>query len=127
MGGYYTLRLYKGADQATMRKTMVEAAEALGGSIRWGVPSTEGDLRLAERGTFEGLAIHRVVPDFVVQMGSPYDTMDGGPGNDQCLTATDQIGGNDTVIGGGGTDTYELDPGDEHRSAEILSFSCIDE
>jgi cyclophilin family peptidyl-prolyl cis-trans isomerase len=35
---------------------------------------------LARRGTFDGRRVPRVVPDFVVQMGSPVDTMDGGPG-----------------------------------------------
>jgi cyclophilin family peptidyl-prolyl cis-trans isomerase len=36
--------------------------------------------RLARKGFFNGRLVPRVVPDFVVQMGSPYDTMDGGPG-----------------------------------------------
>ena len=35
---------------------------------------------LAHKGYFNGRLVPRVVPDFVVQMGSPYDTMDGGPG-----------------------------------------------
>ncbi len=35
---------------------------------------------LAKQGYFNGRLVPRVVPDFVVQMGSPYDTMDGGPG-----------------------------------------------
>jgi cyclophilin family peptidyl-prolyl cis-trans isomerase len=35
---------------------------------------------LARKGYFNGRRVPRVVPDFVVQMGSPYDTMDGGPG-----------------------------------------------
>ncbi len=36
--------------------------------------------RLARRGYFDGQLVPRVVPDFVVQMGSPLSTMDGGPG-----------------------------------------------
>ncbi|MCE1203797.1 MAG: peptidylprolyl isomerase [Holophagaceae bacterium] len=36
---------------------------------------------LARKGYFNGRLVPRVVPDFVVQMGSPYDTMDGGPGH----------------------------------------------
>jgi len=36
---------------------------------------------LARKGYFDGRRVPRVVPDFVVQMGSPYDTMDGGPGH----------------------------------------------
>jgi cyclophilin family peptidyl-prolyl cis-trans isomerase len=35
---------------------------------------------LARRHYFDGHLVPRVVPDFVVQMGSPFDTMDGGPG-----------------------------------------------
>lgn len=35
---------------------------------------------LARKGFFNGRLVPRVVPDFVVQMGSPHDTMDGGPG-----------------------------------------------
>jgi len=35
---------------------------------------------LAREGFFDGRRVPRVVPDFVVQMGSPFDTMDGGPG-----------------------------------------------
>jgi len=35
---------------------------------------------LAKKGYFNGRLVPRVVPDFVVQVGSPYDTMDGGPG-----------------------------------------------
>ena len=35
---------------------------------------------LARKGFFNRHLVPRVVPDFVVQMGSPYDTMDGGPG-----------------------------------------------
>ncbi len=37
-------------------------------------------VRLARKGFFNGRLVPRVVPDFVVQMGSPCDTMDGGPG-----------------------------------------------
>jgi cyclophilin family peptidyl-prolyl cis-trans isomerase len=44
-------------------------------------PINVGNLVLLTRqGFFNGLAVPRVVPDFVVQMGSPCDTMDGGPG-----------------------------------------------
>ena len=35
---------------------------------------------LARKRYFDGRRVPRVVPDFVVQMGSPCDTMDGGPG-----------------------------------------------
>jgi cyclophilin family peptidyl-prolyl cis-trans isomerase len=37
-------------------------------------------VRLAERGYFDGLSVHRVVPDFVIQDGDPTGTGSGGPG-----------------------------------------------
>jgi len=37
-------------------------------------------LDLAKKGFFDGVAIHRVVPDFVVQDGDPTGTGNGGPG-----------------------------------------------
>ncbi len=37
-------------------------------------------LELARKGFFDGVAIHRVVPDFVVQDGDPTGTGNGGPG-----------------------------------------------
>jgi cyclophilin family peptidyl-prolyl cis-trans isomerase len=35
---------------------------------------------LAQRGYFNGVAIHRVVPNFVIQDGDPTGTGNGGPG-----------------------------------------------
>ena len=37
-------------------------------------------VRLAERGYFDGLCVHRVVPNFVIQDGDPTGTGSGGPG-----------------------------------------------
>jgi cyclophilin family peptidyl-prolyl cis-trans isomerase/HEAT repeat protein len=37
-------------------------------------------VRLARRGYFDGLVVHRVVPDFVIQDGDPTGTGSGGPG-----------------------------------------------
>ncbi len=37
-------------------------------------------IRLARKRAFDGRQVGRVVPNFVIQMGSPFDTMDGGPG-----------------------------------------------
>jgi cyclophilin family peptidyl-prolyl cis-trans isomerase len=37
-------------------------------------------VRLARRGYFDGLAVHRVVPNFVIQDGDPTGTGSGGPG-----------------------------------------------
>jgi hypothetical protein len=48
---------------------------------------------LARKGFFDGRRVPRIVPDFVVQMGSPYDTMDGGPGyNVRCENSLDWYG-----------------------------------
>ena len=44
-------------------------------------PMNVANLKLrVQKGLLNGRLVPRVVPDFVVQMGSPYDTMDGGPG-----------------------------------------------
>lgn len=37
-------------------------------------------LNLAQRGYYEGIAFHRVIPDFMVQGGDPTGTGGGGPG-----------------------------------------------
>ncbi|HET7226226.1 MAG TPA: HEAT repeat domain-containing protein [Candidatus Eisenbacteria bacterium] len=56
------------------------------GDITWQFDSAEAPhtvqnfCRLAERGYFDGLALHRVVPNFVVQDGDPTGTGSGGPG-----------------------------------------------
>src|SRR5437773_2607261 len=56
------------------------------GDIEWAFYDREAPqtvknfVRLAERGYFDGLAIHRVVPNFVIQDGDPTGTGSGGPG-----------------------------------------------
>jgi cyclophilin family peptidyl-prolyl cis-trans isomerase/HEAT repeat protein len=56
------------------------------GDIEWAfygheAPQTvKNFVRLAERGYFDGLAVHRVVPNFVIQDGDPTGTGSGGPG-----------------------------------------------
>ncbi|MGH7730033.1 MAG: HEAT repeat domain-containing protein, partial [Candidatus Eiseniibacteriota bacterium] len=56
------------------------------GDIEWAfyqeaAPQTvKNFIRLAERGYFDGLAVHRVVPNFVIQDGDPTGTGSGGPG-----------------------------------------------
>jgi peptidyl-prolyl cis-trans isomerase B (cyclophilin B) len=37
-------------------------------------------MQLARDGFFEGIAFHRIVPDFVIQAGQSKETQDGGPG-----------------------------------------------
>ncbi|MBI1796082.1 MAG: HEAT repeat domain-containing protein [Candidatus Eisenbacteria bacterium] len=56
------------------------------GDIEWAFYGREATqtvknfARLAERGYFDGLALHRVVPNFVIQDGDPTGTGSGGPG-----------------------------------------------
>jgi cyclophilin family peptidyl-prolyl cis-trans isomerase/HEAT repeat protein len=55
-------------------------------------------LDLARKGYFDGVAIHRVVPDFVIQDGDPTGTGNGGPGyeirdeNNRILYETGTVG-----------------------------------
>ncbi len=61
---------------------------------------------LAKRGFFDGRRVARVVPDFVVQMGSPCDTMDGGPGYTvRCENSTDWYGPGSVGMALSGKDT----------------------
>ena len=56
------------------------------GEIEWAfyredaVQTVKNFVRLAERGYFNGLAVHRVVPNFVIQDGDPTGSGSGGPG-----------------------------------------------
>jgi len=56
------------------------------GEIEWAFYRTEATqtvknfVRLASRGYFDGLVLHRVVPNFVIQDGDPTGTGSGGPG-----------------------------------------------
>ncbi|WP_306591931.1 peptidylprolyl isomerase [Geothrix sp. 21YS21S-4] len=61
---------------------------------------------LARKGYFDGRLVPRVVPDFVVQMGSPYDTMDGGPGHTvRCENSLDWYGPGSVGMALSGKDT----------------------
>src|SRR5262249_2216269 len=42
--------------------------------------TVENFITLARKGYFNGLAVHRVVPDFVIQDGDPRGDGEGGPG-----------------------------------------------
>ncbi len=62
--------------------------------------------RLARKDFFNGRLVPRVVPDFVVQMGSPYDTMDGGPGYTvRCENSLDWYGPGSVGMALSGKDT----------------------
>ncbi|MEO5617702.1 MAG: HEAT repeat domain-containing protein [Candidatus Eisenbacteria bacterium] len=56
------------------------------GEIEWAFQGAEAPqtvrnfVKLASRGYFNGLSIHRVVPNFVIQDGDPTGTGSGGPG-----------------------------------------------
>jgi cyclophilin family peptidyl-prolyl cis-trans isomerase len=61
---------------------------------------------LAREGYFNGRLVPRVVPDFVVQMGSPFDTMDGGPGYTvRCENSLDWYGPGSVGMALSGKDT----------------------
>ena len=61
---------------------------------------------LAKQHFFDGHRVPRVVPDFVVQMGSPLDTMDGGPGYSvRCEDSLDWYGPGSVGMALAGKDT----------------------
>ena len=74
------------ADFATPPGAKGALLQTTAGEIEWAfygheAPQTvKNFVRLAERGYFDGLAIHRVVPNFVIQDGDPTGTGSGGPG-----------------------------------------------
>jgi len=61
---------------------------------------------LARSGFFDHRRVGRIVPDFVVQMGSPVDTMDGGPGYTvRCEDSLDWYGPGSVGMALSGKDT----------------------
>jgi cyclophilin family peptidyl-prolyl cis-trans isomerase len=74
------------ADFATPPRAKGAVLHTTAGEIEWAFYGQEATqtvrnfIRLAERGYFDGLAVHRVVPNFVIQDGDPSGTGSGGPG-----------------------------------------------
>ena len=75
----------------------VDVSTVIGKALRWRLTTTRGDIvitlhpevapwavaaivALTRRGFYDGIAFHRVVPDFVVQGGDPTESGSGGPG-----------------------------------------------
>ncbi len=75
----------------------IDVALVIGRSVRWHLATTRGDIdielaseeapwavatiaTLTRKGFYDGLEVHRVVPDFVVQGGDPTESGWGGPG-----------------------------------------------
>jgi cyclophilin family peptidyl-prolyl cis-trans isomerase/HEAT repeat protein len=73
-------------DFATLPTAKGAILHTTAGDIEWAfyrreAPQTvKNFIRLAEKGYFDGLALHRVVPNFVIQDGDPTGTGSGGPG-----------------------------------------------
>ncbi|MCC6652993.1 MAG: peptidylprolyl isomerase [Candidatus Eisenbacteria bacterium] len=65
------------------RRAVLRTSE---GVIEWELLSADAPqtvrnfVKLARKGYFDGLRVHRVVPDFVIQDGDPSGTGSGGPG-----------------------------------------------
>jgi len=75
----------------------VDLSAVIGNALRWRLTTTRGEIVIAlrpdvapwavaaivaltRRGFYDGIAFHRVVPDFVVQGGDPTESGSGGPG-----------------------------------------------
>lgn len=90
-------------------------------------------VRLARKGYFDGRRVPRVVPDFVVQMGSPLDTMDGGPGYTvRCENSLDWYGpgsvgmalsGKDT----GGSQFFITTNAAPHLTGKYTRVGCVED
>jgi cyclophilin family peptidyl-prolyl cis-trans isomerase/HEAT repeat protein len=79
------LAVYRSIVQRTARPRTVEVVTGAGAfRLRLECPTApltcHNFLQLAEQGYYDGVAFHRVVPDFVVQDGDPRGDGSGGPG-----------------------------------------------
>jgi peptidyl-prolyl cis-trans isomerase B (cyclophilin B) len=85
------------APPATATAPPVDVSAVIGKVLHWRVTTTRGDIVIAlhpdvapwavatiaaltRKGFYDGIAFHRVVPDFVVQGGDPTESGSGGPG-----------------------------------------------
>lgn len=97
----------------------VDVAAVIGHSVRWKLSTTAGPLTiellpevapwavaaivaLTRKGFYDGLEVHRVVPDFVVQGGDPTESGWGGPGFLLPAEPSDGLAGSGFVAGGVG-------------------------
>ena len=97
----------------------VDVATVIGHSITWRLETTKGTIEiellpdiapwnvativsLTQKGFYDGLAFHRVVPDFVVQGGDPTQSGWGGPGFTTPAEPTSLADGTSFVAGGVG-------------------------
>jgi cyclophilin family peptidyl-prolyl cis-trans isomerase/HEAT repeat protein len=97
----------------------VDVAQVIGRQITWRLETTKGTIdiellpdiapwnvativALTQKGFYDGLAFHRVVPDFVVQGGDPTQSGWGGPGFTTPAEPTSLADGTSFVAGGVG-------------------------
>jgi hypothetical protein len=72
----------------------------------------EGDRDLVRGLGGEDQIFGGAASDFPLTGDFGSDVVNGGPGNEVCISGFDEVEGNDTVIGGPGIDHYEIDAGD---------------
>lgn len=97
----------------------VDVASVIGRSLEWHLTTSRGEIVIALRpdvapwavasivaltsaGRYDGLAFHRVVPDFVVQGGDPTESGWGGPGYTLPAEPATTADGPGFVVGGVG-------------------------